>query len=510
MLNLFKPVSYQKGAALAVASTAGWKIISFVNSILIALYFGAKSGTDLYFYLIMLIGFGVTFLQKLNTTVLVPEAMFLARSDESASRRFLNFFLLVYAAVCVLVCLAGFTLAVPTLSGLSRFTPQLLQNNSVLLGGAFCLFASNLLVSYLTSVAEMHKFFGTVLLTPLNALLPLLSLLLFGHSAGIVSMVYGFLAANLIQILVFLVLLKLKLNWDFTPSFIPLHKRTQKNMLAGQTLEIVGILNSLLPVYLISGLGAGLISVLNYAKQIADAPVEIIVNRVSNVSKIQLTEDASGRHFNTLNRHFLNTSHFLLFLLVPVSVFVSFYAYDVIALFFMRGRFTSAAAQAAADFLRPLIFMIVILVPVLMQSNVISATRKVKESFGYLLLSNLFFTVLAFGGISLWGAFSYPYLLLASNLVGFWVNYFLFKKHFPFIKYAHQFLDFGRLLSINIIALFFSALAHQFLGTGSHLLNLLFGGVVYITVLILAAWKSGDLRRFLEHDNVAGLAKKLF
>ena len=74
MNTLFKPTSYKKGAALAVGATFVWKTISFANALLLALYFGADRQTDVYFYLIMLLGFGVTFLQRLNQTVLIPEA----------------------------------------------------------------------------------------------------------------------------------------------------------------------------------------------------------------------------------------------------------------------------------------------------------------------------------------------------------------------------------------------------------------------------------------------------
>ena len=62
----------------------------------------------------------------------------------------------------------------------------------MLLGAAFFLFATNLLVYYLTAVAEMHKFFSVALLVPLNAACPLLALLFLGRHIGIISMMYGF------------------------------------------------------------------------------------------------------------------------------------------------------------------------------------------------------------------------------------------------------------------------------------------------------------------------------
>ncbi|MBO4675374.1 MAG: hypothetical protein J5601_04740, partial [Elusimicrobiaceae bacterium] len=81
MKALFAPTSYHKGAAIAVMATFTWKFISFLNALLLAFYFGATYKTDVYFYLVMLMGFGVAFMQRLNNTVLIPEAMFLQKEN---------------------------------------------------------------------------------------------------------------------------------------------------------------------------------------------------------------------------------------------------------------------------------------------------------------------------------------------------------------------------------------------------------------------------------------------
>lgn len=510
MFTFFKPVSYKTGAALAVGATAVWKAVSFVNSILIALYFGTKAGTDVYFYLIMLIGFGLTFLQRLNSAVLIPEAMFIAKTDENASRKFLNVVLYIYLLLAAGICAAGLSFPAQSIVWLSRFPGQLLHSESALLCASFILFGTHILTAYLTAIVERYKFFGTVLLTPLNAVCPLIGLLFFWKTAGIAAMIYGFLAANLIQIIVFLILLKKQLGWSFVPAFTPIKKHARKNIVTNQLLEIMGILNSLIPIYLISGLGAGLISMLNYGKQIADAPVEIVANRVANVSKIQLTENAAAGAYETLNRNFLNTSFLLFFLLTPVAVFVCFYAYDIIALFFMRGNFTAVSAAGAARFLRPLIFMIVLLVPVLMFNNVIAATRKIKESFPYIMVGQILLSGMVIGGIYRWGGFSYPYILIAANLIGYAINYFMFKKYFPFIHYKTLFADFARILALNILALFFSALFYCFCARGVYWFNILAGGIIYMTALTLLSRVSGDLRRLLEISEASRFAKKLF
>ncbi len=509
MLSLFKTTSYKTGAALAVAATAVWKLISFLNSVLVALYFGANAHTDIYFYLIMLIGFGVTFMQRLNNVILIPEAMFLAEEDPSRSRRFLTLGFYVYLLLALVLCLAGLTFPASIIDVISRFELSLLQNQQVLLGAAFFLFATNLMVYYLTSIAEMHKFFAVAWLGVLNALCPLLCLLFWGKHIGIISMMYGFLAANIIQIFVLIVLFKTKLHWSFTPRPCAIRPVARKNMLTGQTLAALDIFNSLIPMYLLSGMGAGIISALNYCKQLTDSPTEIITTRVTNISKIELTENAARGQVNVFNKNFLSTNHLLLFILTPLAVFSSYFAADIVGLFFERGQFTPQVAQDTVRFLRPLIFSIILIVPSNMQGNTVVAWLKVKEAFPYMLASAL---ALMAGWFLLphLGPYGYPYIVLGGFVFSFILNAFMFRKYFPFVNYFRSFWELLRLLAINIIALLPAAAVRVFMGESDYFLNLLFGGSVYIAALLLISYKSRDLQLFLKSSEISRLVSKLF
>lgn len=509
MLSLFKTTSYKTGAALAVAATTFWKITSFASSILIAIYFGAGEDTDVYFYLIMLIGFGVAFLQRINTTVLIPEAMFLSEKDPSAGQRFLNFGFYIYLLIALVLCVLGLLFPVHIVSLLSRFEPELLQQEHILLAAAFFLFATNLLVYYLTSIAEMYKFFAIALLGPLNALCPLLALLTLGRHIGVISMVYGFLAANVIQLVVLLWLMRSKLNWDFTPTAFRLHPRVQKNLLGGQVLAILSIVNCLLPVYFLSGMGAGIVSALNYCRQLTDSPSEILTARVMNISKIELTENAARGQTNVFNKNYLSTNHLLLFIMTPLAVFTSYFAADVVGLFFEHGRFDAWNAADTVAFLRPLIFMVVLLIPAGLQSNTVAAWLKIKESLPYSLISGISFTLAVIFLLPRWGVFSYPYLALGEFIFAFILNYFLFKKYFPFVNYFRSFWELFRLLAINVIALVPAATVRMFFGTHSYFLNLLFCGSVYVVVLLLLSYKSRDLQLFLNTTQISKIVKKL-
>ena len=118
-MALFKEYSYKQGAVISVGSTFIWKLLSFVNSILIAFYFGTQARADIYFYVITIGGLISAFFTSLNGNVLIPQAMFLRRQNEQNARSFINFFLLSYLILIAIILTVGFLFPV----NIFRFQP---------------------------------------------------------------------------------------------------------------------------------------------------------------------------------------------------------------------------------------------------------------------------------------------------------------------------------------------------------------------------------------------------
>ena len=93
-MSFLKIESYQKGIAISSFFNIIAKIILFVNSIVIAYYFGTQTKTDIYFYVMSsIIGLIVTLISGLNLAVLLPESMRLREQEsKEKSMQFLNFF----------------------------------------------------------------------------------------------------------------------------------------------------------------------------------------------------------------------------------------------------------------------------------------------------------------------------------------------------------------------------------------------------------------------------------
>ena len=438
MNTLFKPTSYKKGAAVAVGATFVWKVVSFANALLLALYFGADRQTDIYFYLIMLTGLATLFFQNLTQVILIPEAIFLTRENETKARQFTTMWLYIYGAVGLVAGLVGLVCPEQIWQLLSRFEGPVLAADKWMLKCGFALFALQNISLYLIAVAEMYKFFKTAWLSVLNALCPLLFLLLLGRQIGIISMVYGFIMANLVQIVILLLLLKTQLTWSFSPAWVPLRVQTRQNMLTGQLLAVFSIFTGWLPVYLMSSWGAGIVSALTYCKQFTDSTNEIFVARTANVAKIQLTELIAQKKYAQADQTFLASAYALLALLAPLVVFSCYFAPQIVQVFLERGQFGAQATQYTATFLRPMLFNVLLFIPGALQNSALAAGRKIKEWFPYSLLSTIVYTLFLWIEMPRWGAFSFPYLLAAAGILGFVLNAFLFKKHLPFLQYAKQ------------------------------------------------------------------------
>ena len=132
-MALFKEYSYKKGALVSVGSTFIWKLLSFVNSILIAFYFGTQARADIYFYIIQISSIVAVFFTSLNSNVLIPQAMFLRKQNEQNAKSFINFFLLLYCLFIIIILAIGFLFPVNIFDLFSKFSQDILVKDILIL-----------------------------------------------------------------------------------------------------------------------------------------------------------------------------------------------------------------------------------------------------------------------------------------------------------------------------------------------------------------------------------------
>ncbi|MBR5151383.1 MAG: hypothetical protein IKW71_00925, partial [Elusimicrobiaceae bacterium] len=288
----------------------------------------------------------------------------------------------------------------------------------------------------------------------------------------------------------------------FVPAWIALQVRTRQNMLTGQTLALLDMLNSWLPIYLMSGMSAGLVSALNYAKQFTDSTTEVLTTRAANIAKIEMTEQWAQKQYSAVNKTFLNTPYVLMILLAPLIVFSYYFAPYIVELFFKRGHFGAQATRDTVLFLRPLLLTLPLAAVGYVQNSALAAGQKIKEWFPYALVSGLMLTGMMWIIIPLKGAFAYPYLLGVGLLIGFVLNAFLFKKHLNFLQYLQPFGILLRLSALAILALLPAALLSCVL-TKNCWVQIFGCGVVFTTAYVGILYLTKDIQilvQFFRND----------
>ena len=80
--------------------------------------------------------------------------------------------------------------------------------------------------------------------------------------------------------------------------------------------------SSYFPLYILSGFNSGIISAMNYGKNIADIPNTLLTAQVANVSGIKMNEQVAQSNYNSLNETFIKSSKLLVFILVPAGFFM--------------------------------------------------------------------------------------------------------------------------------------------------------------------------------------------
>ena len=83
--------TYKKGAIHSSFFSVLAKGVAFMQHLLIAYYFGANTGTDLYFYLFNLVIMIGGMIQTITTSILIPQSMLLRHSiSTKAEMKYLN------------------------------------------------------------------------------------------------------------------------------------------------------------------------------------------------------------------------------------------------------------------------------------------------------------------------------------------------------------------------------------------------------------------------------------
>jgi putative peptidoglycan lipid II flippase len=481
---MFRSESYKKGIIFSTGFNFVTKLIGFAKSIVIAYYFGTQTKTDVYFYVIATIGLFVGFVTALDHSVLIPESIRIREQEsEKKAQQFLTFFLHLYLIIGIIAIGVLLINPVKVFLTVSKFNEANLANNVELLYWLIPLCVLMLITTYLTDIMASYKYFTMPMVAAIiNSALSLLFVVFFHSILDLRSIVLGVTIGYLLNIALLLSIMKHRLHWLFTCKLVLLRKEVIRNVFYAQAGNISSVLVSYVPLYLLSGFNAGIITALNYGRDVSEIPNQMINSQFSVVSGIKFNELCVRKEYDKLNEYFLITTKFLIFILMPISGIFFLFSEEIITLFFKRGSFDDESVKQAALFLRYLGLSLSYFVINTMVSRLFMATQKIKQFLGYQILTNTLSISIVFLCTTLWGVMGYLAGIISSQVLIVITIYVLTNHYFKIINYKSLLKFLSLMLVVNICIIMPLEIAKEFFT--SQFMCLIVGSLLYLILIV--------------------------
>jgi putative peptidoglycan lipid II flippase len=485
-LGLIKAESYKKGMALSVVFNIISKGILFLLTIIIARYFGSDIKTDIYFFVFTSMILFSAFVNSIDTAVLIPESMRLrAKNGEAKAMGFLNYFLMIYFIIGVLFTVMMYFFGTTIFGLISKFAEADIEkyHNYFWLGSLFFIF--HVLTNYVNSILTSLKYFSLpMIISSVKSCVVIICIFLLRAKYDVLSVIIGGLVSYAINLAIQIYILHKVIGWKFNFKKPAIPKIIWSNIFYAELGQVTTVASSMFPLYLLSGFGSGIISVMNYGKNIADIPNTLVTAQFANVAGIKLNEEVARKDYAGMNETFLHTSTLMIFLLVPMGCFMFFFAEPVVELFYKRGSFTGQEVIESAKFMRLLSITIFSIGINAIVTRIFIAMQAVKQAFFYQVILNVILIVAIWLFTKTYGAYGYPYCVILLNVVNFFGMYFICKKYFAAIEYGRLLKYTAGIMAVNIPV---SALLHYLLLHASlqSFYKLVIGFCIYLVVFIL-------------------------
>ena len=486
LLRLIKTESYKRGLLLSLLFNILAKGVLFVLTICIAGFFGSTIKTDIYFFvygtMVLLSGF----INTIDIMVLIPESMRLReREGPSVSMAFLNYFLRIYILIGLAFITVMYLFGTDLFGVFSKFPAAiLLTYKKYFLAGSFY-FLFQLLNQYLNNILSSLKFFTLpLIINGLNSIMVIAGIFLLHRHFDVLSIFISGIIAYTVNLIFLLLILKKIAGWNFFTRGHGIKKEVWNNILYAETGQLATVASSFFPLFLLSGFGNGLLSVMNYGKNIADIPNTLVTAQVANVSGIKLNEQLSRGDLRGLNDTFITTTKMLVLILVPLACYIIVFARPIVEVFYQGGNFNGQTINVVARFLQLFTLTIFSIGVNSIVSRVFMAAQALKQAFVYQVFMNLVLIAAIWILTRNYGAYGYPYGVIIINSLNYFLMYLICRKIVPYIDYSRLLRFTGLVLLINSVPAAGLFLLFNFIILGS-LPKIILSFLIYLTVLSL-------------------------
>lgn len=340
-----------------------WLAVAFISQIVIAGFFGAKSGMDAFIAANTLPQYIITVLMGSLGFVFIPAFIdYKAKGcqDEAwgLASNMINLCLLLFGVITI----AGLIFARPILQlitpGLGPEAIEIGTRISIIVWPTVLLTA---MMTLLSSIYQAQgRFFWQAAVPVIGALVNLGMLVLLARWWGVVGLAVATTASILIQVGLLVKVIsgpgkyRLGLNWR-DPGI-------QQVFRLFLPLVIVGFFTKFTPLverYLASGLGEGSISHLNYAFRFMSVAAILISSGISTVIFPMMSRNVSSEDMGALKNTMSISLRMMWFCIAPIIAIGFSLCLPLIAIFFQHGEFDFKDTLAVAGILRIYLFALI-------------------------------------------------------------------------------------------------------------------------------------------------------
>lgn len=347
---MLKSESYKKGLYSSTVLNVIAKGIGFINTLLVAFYFGSNTSTDIYFYVLSVATLITSTINGIDYLVLIPEAMKIRQNNsEKDAQYFLNFFIWLYGFIGVLLTAAIIFSPVLFFTLFSKFDTGQLQHNSKLLYIGSIIIVFQLLNNLLNAILVSYKYFTIPIISGLiNSFFAIGLTVVFHKQLGITGTILGISLGYVINFILLWYILKRNQHWSFFKFFWVKNKRLWRNIGLMQLNILPVWLRNYIVIYLLSGLGAGIITSVNLGQMLAMLPEVFILTQMASVVGIKFSELAARQHHEEAGKLLSNLVNTLFVLILPLAIIMTVASKDIITIVFQRGDFNQNSATTTA------------------------------------------------------------------------------------------------------------------------------------------------------------------
>jgi putative peptidoglycan lipid II flippase len=452
-MKILKAQSFRTGIILSTIFNFLSKGLLFGQGLFIAYFFGANDGTDIYFFFNSTILLVSAMVNSLDNSVLIPESMILREKfNNKIAMDFLNSFIVYYVIFISFVLFIFFIFQSVILSAFTEFPIQVLAPNRNIIFLSLPLFLLTVITVFLINILTSYRYFTVAMISSsIQSVLVISFMFFFSKSLDINSILIAQNISYIINLIILVLVMRRSLGWNFDIKIVPVKKNTWRNIAFAQCGNLATFFSSFFQYFTLSGLPMGTITTYNYSQRVSEVPNSLLTTQMSSIAGVKYNELAAANDYEELNKVYLVTTKFLLFVLTPISFIVSYFSEEIIAILYQRGAFQVESISHAASFLRFLILLLPLTVIITNSSRIYMATQIVKFTFYYQIFANLALILLIFIGVKFYGALGLPVSILAMNFVNIFIIHFFMKAFLKYIDYSSVLMYLAKVVLVSAI-----------------------------------------------------------